>query len=195
MSDSKLRAAKRKWIETGMVDDEALYLRERLRVGNLKRRGLALLAHAGHPAAQMLMDADDPNAFNVWVKGFGHWSTKIRIGLADLVLRAAMERHPDLPQDALELGRRALQALPRRSTPGRQHLQELCLNRAAQLWTTEDDAEEWYLAMCGEALRDPLEAIVRATFRYPGTDGPGIDRITARRLILNYIAAHLHEGR
>ena len=35
MSDSNLRGLERRWRETGSVDDEAAYLRERVRVGDL----------------------------------------------------------------------------------------------------------------------------------------------------------------
>jgi len=47
MSDSKLRELERRWRETKSVEDEAAYLRERVRVGDLTQERLELAAVAG----------------------------------------------------------------------------------------------------------------------------------------------------
>lgn len=44
MSDSRLRTLERRWIETGRVEDEAAWLRERLRWGELSEEQLGLAA-------------------------------------------------------------------------------------------------------------------------------------------------------
>jgi hypothetical protein len=53
MSDERLRALERRWRETGTVQDEAAYLLERVRVGDLRESRLELAAHVGHQAAGM----------------------------------------------------------------------------------------------------------------------------------------------
>lgn len=51
MSDCRLRELERRWRETGSVEDEAAYLRERVRVGNLTEEKLELAAYCGHEGA------------------------------------------------------------------------------------------------------------------------------------------------
>lgn len=51
MTDERLRAAERRWREAGTVDDEAAYLRERARAGELAPERLRWAAACGHDAA------------------------------------------------------------------------------------------------------------------------------------------------
>ena len=51
MSDQRLRELERRWRETGSVEDEAAYLRERVRVGDLTQERLELAAYCGHEGA------------------------------------------------------------------------------------------------------------------------------------------------
>lgn len=51
MSDARLRALERAWKESGSVADEAAYLRERVRTGEVAPERLALAAYLGHAAA------------------------------------------------------------------------------------------------------------------------------------------------
>jgi hypothetical protein len=51
MSDTRLRDLERRWMETGSVQDEAVFLLERVRVGDLTRVRLELAAYCGHEAA------------------------------------------------------------------------------------------------------------------------------------------------
>lgn len=51
VTDSRLRALERRWKETGTVQDEAAYLVERVRVGDLERSKLELAAVCRHEAA------------------------------------------------------------------------------------------------------------------------------------------------
>lgn len=57
MSDSRLRTLERRWIETGAVEDEAAWLRERLRAGGLSEEQLALAAHCAHEGARLALGA------------------------------------------------------------------------------------------------------------------------------------------
>lgn len=51
MSDARLRELERRWKETNSPDDEAAYLLERVRVGDLTRERLELAAYCGNLAA------------------------------------------------------------------------------------------------------------------------------------------------
>jgi hypothetical protein len=51
VSDERLRDLERRWKETGAVDDEAAWLKERVRVGDLSQVGLVVAAHLGHSGA------------------------------------------------------------------------------------------------------------------------------------------------
>lgn len=59
MSDEQLRELERRWKKTETVEDEAAYLRERLRVGELTETQLRLALYLGHPAAQMALNSVD----------------------------------------------------------------------------------------------------------------------------------------
>jgi hypothetical protein len=53
MSDEKLRQLERRWRETGSEADEAAWLRERARTGNLEPERLGLAAYLGHEPARV----------------------------------------------------------------------------------------------------------------------------------------------
>lgn len=65
MSDSKLRELARRFHETGSVENEAAWLSERVRVGEIPGEHLNLLADLGYPAAKAL----DPKARERWYVG------------------------------------------------------------------------------------------------------------------------------
>lgn len=56
MSDQRLRDLERRWREGGSVEDEAAYLRERVRVGDLTHERLELAAYCGRAAAELCVD-------------------------------------------------------------------------------------------------------------------------------------------
>jgi hypothetical protein len=60
MSDQKLRELERRWKETGSTEDEAAYLLERVRVGDLTRERLELAAYCGHEGARKATSAQTP---------------------------------------------------------------------------------------------------------------------------------------
>jgi hypothetical protein len=51
MTDASVRSLERAFNESGSIEDEAAWLRERVRVGDLSSEKLALAAHLGYPAA------------------------------------------------------------------------------------------------------------------------------------------------
>ena len=62
MSDTRLRELERRWKETGSPDDEAAYLLERVRVGDLTQERLELAAYCGHGGAAAAIHADRAEA-------------------------------------------------------------------------------------------------------------------------------------
>ncbi len=60
MSDERLRELERRWRETGFVEDEAAWLRERVRVGDLTQERLELAAFAGHNGAVRALTPQGP---------------------------------------------------------------------------------------------------------------------------------------
>lgn len=64
MGDARLREVERRWKETGAVEDESVYLLERLRSGLLDRQMIELALYLGHPACVLVVErcASDPMA-------------------------------------------------------------------------------------------------------------------------------------
>lgn len=73
MSDATLRELERRWKATGSVEDEAAFLLERVRVGDLTRERLELAAHCGHEAASRATGTSNgsPQALREWLS-VGH---------------------------------------------------------------------------------------------------------------------------
>lgn len=55
MGDEQLRRGERRWRASGAPEDEARYLRERLRAGRIDLVRLALAAECGHPGARQAL--------------------------------------------------------------------------------------------------------------------------------------------
>lgn len=55
MSDEVLRALERRWRETGSLEDEGAWLRERVRAGTLPRRTLEILAELGNSGPRVAL--------------------------------------------------------------------------------------------------------------------------------------------
>lgn len=56
MSDQELQELARRWRESGRVEDEAAWLRARVRAGQLAPDRLAMAAFMGHEAAWLAME-------------------------------------------------------------------------------------------------------------------------------------------
>lgn len=65
VSDAKLRELERRWRETGAVDDEAAYLLERVRVGDLTPERVELAAYCGNAGARATLAPAAPAVFCV----------------------------------------------------------------------------------------------------------------------------------
>ena len=111
MSDERLRELERRWKETGAVEDEAAFLLERVRAGDLTREKLETAAHyCEHEAACLALGLPMPQ-HNVEVDA---WLVALRdrqeglalragIALARLVLPIWEEPYPDDPRPRLAL--------------------------------------------------------------------------------------------
>jgi hypothetical protein len=58
VTDERYRECERRWKESGAVEDEAVWFRERLRVGNLSSEHLDLAAYAGSDAARLVLGSE-----------------------------------------------------------------------------------------------------------------------------------------
>ena len=77
MADAKLRDLERRWKETGSPDDEAAYLLERVRVGDLSRERLELAAYCGHEGSRRAVGSDQvpPVDSTAFIAGLGRWGS------------------------------------------------------------------------------------------------------------------------
>ncbi|MDC3379462.1 hypothetical protein OAX78_04190 [Planctomycetota bacterium] len=70
MSDERLRELERRWKETQAVEDEAAYLLERVRVGDLEQEKLELAAYCGDGAAKAALGGSGPiPTLDEWIQG------------------------------------------------------------------------------------------------------------------------------
>ena len=92
MSDQKLRDLERRWRETGSVEDEAAYLRERVRVGDLTQERLELAAYCGHEGARAALGgvvSCGPKGASELLADLRSWGAE-EVGRAFLVIAEAV---------------------------------------------------------------------------------------------------------
>jgi hypothetical protein len=65
MSDERLRELERRWKGTGSVEEEAAWLRERVRVGEVPVARVRIAASLGHAASRRGLGVEAPPEFNV----------------------------------------------------------------------------------------------------------------------------------
>ncbi len=99
MSDTKLRELERRWKETGTVADEAAYLLERVRAGNLTRERLELAAYCGHEGAISALGSDRGGhtvvADRAFVSGLKKWGKPPIVALAVAAAETIFENYTD----------------------------------------------------------------------------------------------------
>jgi len=61
VSDARLRQLERRWQQTGAQDDEARYLKARIRAGSLQQRRVELAAYLGHEPSRAALVVEDPD--------------------------------------------------------------------------------------------------------------------------------------
>ena len=92
MGDSRLRELERRWRDTASLDDEAAWLRERARSGDLLKSDLYFAARLGHTAATIATGrkpGPEPDLF-AGPHQPGRWATPWRDGFR--IMRAAQRR-------------------------------------------------------------------------------------------------------
>jgi hypothetical protein len=106
--DERERELERRFRASGASDDEAAWLRERLRAGRIPTERLRLAAVVGHPAACRALGCEplvDPAALGAAVAGHGREALlRALLALARAALPAWEQRFPrdDRPRIALE---------------------------------------------------------------------------------------------
>ena len=71
--DEKLRDLERRFRQTGSPDDEAAWLLERVRVGDLTQERLELAAYCGHEGARRAVGQCGPEGALAWAQGLARW--------------------------------------------------------------------------------------------------------------------------
>ena len=106
MSDEKLRAAERRWKESGAAEDEAAFLLERVRVGDLTQERLELAAYCGHEGAALAAPGIGESDPAQWAEGLVGFGTPVCVRV---LLALAVEREVEMT----DLGHRYLQLAER----------------------------------------------------------------------------------
>lgn len=116
MSDQRLRELERRWRETGAVVDEAAYLLERVRVGDLDLERLELAAYCGSAAAKQASGTGSRSIEGpdlAALQGSFHGSIALQPGPEELLLLGAVDhlvrRHQ--VSVAIEISLRVIKAL------------------------------------------------------------------------------------
>lgn len=117
MSDTKLRDLEKRWKESHSDADEAAYLRERHRVGDLSEERLQLAAACGHAASQAALgkrpaystitllaaQSDDPPEWAARCTEPWRFGDDAARRVVFSVLEGLLERHPTAVRDAPHL--------------------------------------------------------------------------------------------
>ncbi|MGE0706786.1 MAG: hypothetical protein AB7N76_06235 [Planctomycetota bacterium] len=80
MTDEQLRALERQWLKSRSVEDEALFLAERLRQGELPPERLQLAACCGHRAAALACHAPPAGHLLPQVAKSSWWTRRLKTG-------------------------------------------------------------------------------------------------------------------
>jgi hypothetical protein len=151
MSDLKLRELRRRAEATGTVEDEVIYLRERLRLGQLTKRRLLLAADVGHRAAAVVLERPEkrPEGFDRLLAVTSKWGLHVPlrgvVGAFDDLVAA-----DDAPAEAVQLVadvRELLDAPEEERAPLRARIEPVC--RRVSEWNFQFgpeydvDASDW----------------------------------------------------
>lgn len=93
MSDAKLRELWRLWKETGEARDEAAYLAERVRTGDLAASSLGLAAHLGHKPAQDVLGrafSESSETLEAWIEKLRSWGDEAVVRACIATARSAL---------------------------------------------------------------------------------------------------------
>ncbi len=74
MADVDLRELERRFRASGLLEDEAAWLRARVQAGDLEQSRLELAAYCGHEVARLVSTPSAPPVdLEDWVRGLGRW--------------------------------------------------------------------------------------------------------------------------
>ena len=134
MSDQKLRELERRWRETGSVEDEAAYLRERVRVGDLTQERLELAAYCGHEGARVAANSTAVNRDH-FLLGLSQLSREL---VAQAAVAVAGEALRDCPTSSFT--ERLVRVLTTLATPVSQHSRDALREAVWESGAVEDEA-------------------------------------------------------
>ena len=157
MSDQKLRELERHWRETGSVEDEAAYLRERVRVGDLTQERLELAAYCGHEGAMIclgLPSLESPCDGLRLAKDLAVWGPDVLLWLAVLAIESLGRDHPELQRSV-----QSMRAWLESPTPTRLAEVREMAGRAASLWQEELASGNIQSAATARSLSDLAAAV------------------------------------
>lgn len=173
MTDSRLQELKRAWEASGSVEDEAAYLRERVRVGDLTQERLELAAYCGHEGAGRateLVSKEPSQDLLAWIRGLNKWgSRKTLIALAHYVeLHRRLLDNSDFEEDFTYL----LRELLKTHAMAEEAIEALIVHawECANWMSTDEELSimltllrslEFASSPCPESLDDVLESIER----------------------------------
>ena len=148
VSDEKLRELERRWRETGAVEDEAAFLLERVRAGELTQERLELAAYCGHAGARRAVAApkDPPQALGQLLEDVeASWGQRVAVGVAVAATQAALASclasgHPEaaLPTSLVQVAEEAF------SCPCDMHSEAAWTaykRRSAEFWSATEDQD------------------------------------------------------
>ena len=139
MSDEDLRELERRWRASGTVDDEAAYLAERLRAGELSAEQVETLAELGYPAGMIVLGKDQEwlaqqrLSETLFDLGPQSLSRAILIILGRLCLEADLIQPPAIVARLIEAVRAWLASPTREHAALAGHEAHLCSAEAVQL--------------------------------------------------------------
>jgi hypothetical protein len=141
VSDEHLRELERRSKETGSPEDEAAWIRERVRIGELARERVELAAYCGHAGARLVSVGQVvPTVSADWLQGLYRWgeTTYARATLA--CSRSLLPAPSEQPYaQTLQQAMAAAEALLR--CPCKEHLRLASNGEYAAAWAGGSDAK------------------------------------------------------
>lgn len=173
MTDSKLRELERRWKETGSIEDEAAYLLERVRVGDVGEEKLELAAYCGHEGARAALGVapwapiTSIDEWLAWVRGLSKWGHRTCIrafaaayGSVSLPLMLSESALTDSP--TMSWGIETLAGLEQWLRNGSDHALEAFVAGDVRRRRIADDPVTQIMGLAGR--RNDLVAAIRRCF-------------------------------
>jgi hypothetical protein len=157
VSDQRLRALERRWRETNSSEDEAAYLLERVRVGDLRIERLELAAYCRHEGAQKAVrgySADEEVSIDHWAEALGAWGQEALV-IAIVVVASALKPGPASIASRMGRSASAIRAAAAWATCP-------CPAHAEECAVAEGEASDAFVDHSGEGEDDYRDAALQA---------------------------------